>query len=347
MVYLRTMNPWIQAARLRTLPLALSGIILGAAISHLCYEGNAHLAHQSGGFNTSPWVVFFLAILTATLLQVLSNYANDLGDFTKGTDTAAARTDRALASGAIEPKSMKLALLGLIVITFVTGSTLIWLTGLFHSQNGLYLLGVGVMAILAALGYTLGKNAYGYWGLGDLSVVLFFGLVPVLGMGLLNGFFYDVASSRYLDVFVLAGVGLGFLSAGVLNVNNYRDLLSDQANGKKTLAVRLGETKTLVYHRLLLLMGGALIPASLLTFEKRYFEWTTMWGSQTVFMLGIFSPIFIQLSSHYQKVKCTKPGDRETLNLQLKKLSLTILAMVVVYALLSFFIIDFLGPDKD
>jgi len=305
MVYLRTMNPWIQAARLRTLPLALSGIILGAAISHLCYEGNSQLAHQTGDVTTSPWIVFFLAIITATLLQVLSNYANDLGDFTKGTDVAAARTDRALASGKIKPETMKRALLGLMILTLFVGCLLIWITGLFHANSGWYLLSIGVLAILAALGYTLGKNAYGYWGLGDFSVILFFGLVPVLGMGLLNGFFYDVASSRYLDVFVFAGLGLGFLSAGVLNVNNYRDLLSDQAIGKKTLAVRLGESKTLRYHRLLLLIG------------------------------------------HYQKVKSAKPGDREDLNLQLKKLSLTILAMVVVYALLSFFIVDFLGPDKD
>lgn len=347
MVYLRTMNPWIQAARLRTLPLALSGIILGAAISHLCHEGNAHAAQQNGEITTSPWIVFFLAILTATLLQVLSNYANDLGDFTKGTDTAAARTDRALASGTIEPKSMKRVLLGLVVTTFVIGTMLIWISGLFQSHNGWYLLGIGLLAIVAALGYTLGKNAYGYWGLGDFSVVLFFGLIPVIGMGLLNGFFKDVASSRYLDVFVLAGLGLGFLSAGVLNVNNYRDLVSDKAIGKKTLAVRLGETRTLFYHRLLLLIGGTLIPVSLLTFEKRYFEWTSMLGPQTVFLLGVFSPIFIQLSSHYQKVKSTKPGDRDALNLQLKKLSLTILTMVVLYATLSFVIIDFLGPDKD
>lgn len=347
MVYLRTMNPWIQAARLRTLPLALSGIILGASISHLCYEGNAHAAQQNGEITTSPWIVFFLAILTATLLQVLSNYANDLGDFTKGTDTAAARTDRALASGTIEPKSMKRVLLGLVVTTFVIGTMLIWISGLFQSHNGWYLLGIGLLAIVAALGYTLGKNAYGYWGLGDFSVVLFFGLIPVIGMGLLNGFFKDVASSRYLDVFVLAGLGLGFLSAGVLNVNNYRDLVSDKAIGKKTLAVRLGETRTLFYHRLLLLIGGTLIPVSLLTFEKRYFEWTSMLGPQTVFLLGVFSPIFIQLSSHYQKVKSTKPGDRDALNLQLKKLSLTILTMVVLYATLSFVIIDFLGPDKD
>lgn len=347
MVYLRIMNPWIQAARLRTLPLALSGILLGAAVSHLCFEGLSSLPHQSPENTISPWILLLLAIITATLLQVLSNYANDLGDFSKGTDVVAKRTDRALASGQITASAMKRALWLVGGLALICGLGLIYISGLFQSESGWYLLAVGLLAILAALGYTLGKNAYGYWGLGDLSVVLFFGVVPVMGMGLLNGFFYDAASSKYLDVFVMAGVGMGLLSAGVLNVNNYRDLISDADMGKKTLAVRLGEAKTLFYHRLLLLVGGALIPTSLLTFEKRYFEWPNFWGSQTFFLLGVFSPIFIQLSSHYQSVKSAKPGDRETLNGQLKKLSLTILAMVVLYAALTFLIIDFLGPDRD
>lgn len=347
MVYLRNMNPWIQAARLRTLPLALSGIILGAAISHLCLEGQPHFAYQVGQELVSPWVIFFLAIITATLLQIVSNYANDLGDFSKGTDVVAQRSDRALASGKISPQSMKRVLMILVAITFISGISLIAMAGLFHGQNGWYLLVTGVLAIFAALGYTLGKNAYGYWGLGDLSVVVFFGLVPVLGMGLLQGYFNDVASSRYLDVFLMAGLGLGFLSAAVLNVNNYRDLISDESMGKKTLAVRLGAKKTLVYHRILLLLGGSLIPSSLLIFEKRYFEWPALLGSQSIFLLGIFAPIFIQLSSHFQGVKAANPGNREVLNLQLKKLSLTILALVVLYSLMTFLIIDFVGPDKD
>lgn len=347
MVYLRNMNPWIQAARLRTLPLALSGIILGAAISHLCMEGQSAFAYQEGQALASPWLIFFLALITATLLQVVSNYANDLGDFSKGTDVVAQRSDRALASGKITPQAMKRALIVLVLVTFICGTSLIALAGLFDAHNGWYLLATGVLAIFAALGYTLGKNAYGYWGLGDLSVVVFFGLVPVLGMGLLQGFFYDAASSRYFDVFLMAGLGLGLLSAAVLNVNNYRDLLSDQSMGKKTLAVRLGASKTLFYHRVLLLLGGSLIPSSLLIFEKRYFEWPELLGSQSIFLLGIFSPVFIQLSSHFQGVKAANPGDRELLNKQLKKLSLTILAMVLIYALMTFLIIDFLGPDKD
>lgn len=347
LAYLRNMNPWIQAARLRTLPLALSGIFLGAAVSHLCLEGNVILSHQVRGEVASSWTILLLAAITATLLQVLSNFANDLGDFSKGTDTAAGRTDRALASGKISASAMKRALILLGGITLGVGVWLIYLSGLFHSNAGWYLLAVGLLAILAALGYTLGKNAYGYWGLGDLSVMLFFGIVPVMGMGLLNGFFHDTASSKYLDVFLMAGMGMGLLSTAVLNVNNYRDLLSDEAVNKKTLAVRLGESKTLFYHRILLLLGGALIPTSLLTFEKRYFEWPSFWGSQTFFLLGVFAPIFIQLSSHYQTVKSAKPGDREILNAQLKKLSLTILAMVLLYAALGYLIIDFLGPDKD
>lgn len=341
------MNPWIQAARLRTLPLALSGIILGTAISHLGLEGHSHFLHQDANTATSIGVVFVLSIITATLLQIISNYANDLGDFTKGTDVKASRTDRTLAMGLITPKQMKRVLGVLILVTLGFGAALISVSGLFQHDWGWVLFSVGLLAILAALGYTLGKNAYGYWGLGDLSVLLFFGVVPVAGVGLLNGFFLDAASSKYWDVFLMAGIGLGLLSVGVLNVNNYRDLDSDASLGKKTIAVRLGKTKTLLYHRVLLLAGGGLIPASFLIFEKRYFEWPSMWESQTFFLLGVFSPIFMQLSSHYQTVKSSQPGDRETLNKQLKKLSLTILLLVVLYALLTFFIIDVLGPDKD
>lgn len=337
--YLRNMNPWILAARLRTLPLALSGIILGAGISHLCSVETP----MSSTTQAQPWAIFMTAIVTATLLQVLSNYANDLGDFTKGTDVQANRTDRALASGQIAVGKMKVALAILIVLTLMTGSFLIYISGLFQSNNGIYMLLLGVISIFAALGYTLGTNAYGYWGLGDLSVMFFFGLVPVLGMGMLNGFFVDAATSKYLDVFIISGSGLGFLSVAVLNVNNYRDIPTDRLVNKKTLAVRLGEGKTIIYHRFLLLIGGALIPISLIVFEKRYFERTTLLGSQTLFLLGVFAPIFMQLSSHYQQMKSLTPGDRNALNPQLKKLSLTILFMVLLYVALSCLLIDFLS----
>lgn len=352
------MNPWIQAARLRTLPLALSGILLGAALSHMCNSAvilsgdnfsaaSANSGNLNGleslkfGFHASPSVITLLAILTATALQILSNYANDYGDFSKGTDTKANRSDRALASGKISPTSMKRALWILSFLTLLLGVLLIYTSGLFNTRGGFYLLCVGLLALFAAISYTVGKNAYGYIGLGDVFVLVFFGLVPVLGMGLLNGLFIDATTSKYLDVFLVAGLGLGLLSVGVLNVNNYRDIPTDKEQNKNTLAVRLGATKTIIYHRFLLLLGGLLLPTSFLLFEKRYFEWPAIMGFQSIFLIGIFSPTFLLLSSHFQSVKGAEPGDRETLNPQLKKLSLTILAMVLLYGFLALFILDF------
>ncbi|NBX87590.1 MAG: 1,4-dihydroxy-2-naphthoate octaprenyltransferase [Bacteroidetes bacterium] len=352
------MNPWIQAARLRTLPLALSGILLGAALSYMCNSAIPHSENNFSGVSTdsvnpagiknlafgihvSPSIITLLAILTATALQVLSNYANDYGDFRKGTDTKAKRSDRALASGKISEKSMKRALWILSLFTLLLGVLLIYSSGLFQTQGGFYLLGVGLFALFAAISYTVGKNAYGYMGLGDVFVLVFFGLVPVWGMGLLNGLFIDASTSKYLDVFVMAGLGLGLLSVGVLNVNNYRDILTDKEQNKKTLAVRLGVTKTIIYHKILLLMGGLLLPSSFLIFEKRYFQWPEILGLQSVFLIGIFSPTFLLLSSHFRSVKAAEPGDRETLNPQLKKLSLTILSMVLLYGFLALFILDF------
>ena len=342
--YLRSMNPWIQAARLRTLPLALSGILLGGTLSHICGVQNSESrTNQPHLF----WWVMILALLTATGLQILSNFANDYGDFKKGTDTKANRTDRAMASGKINENQMKKVLWILGVITLILGVSLISISGLFESKNGIIMLLTGLVAIAAAINYTMGKRAYGYSGFGDVFVLIFFGLVPVLGMGVLNGLFTDTASSKNFDVFVMAALGLGFLSVAVLNVNNYRDIHTDSAQNKKTIAVRLGAKKTLLYHRILLLLGGGLVPASFLVFEKRYFEWPSMMGAQTFFLIGVFTPVFLQLSSHYQAVKNAEPGQRETLNQQLKKLSISILVLVLIYAFLAYFVIDFLGPDKD
>lgn len=354
------MNPWIHAARLRTLPLALSGVLLGATLSHMCVTAvifsDKHLPEtlsNSGnllglenlkfGFQASPYVITLLAILTATALQVLSNFANDYGDFRKGTDSKANRSDRMLASGKISEKSMKRAIWFMSLITLILGIFLIYISGLFETRGGFYLLAVGLLALFAAITYTVGKSAYGYLGLGDLFVLVFFGFVPVLGMGLLNGLFVNEATSKYLDVFLLAGFGLGLLSTGVLNVNNYRDIPTDKEQNKQTLAVRLGAKKTIVYHRLLLLLGGGLIPLSFLTFEKRYFKWPEILGFQSVFLVVIFSPIILLLSSHYRAVKAAEPGDQVTLNPQLKKLSLTVLALVLLYGFLAFFILDFFG----
>mgnify|MGYP003335209205 FL=1 len=348
------MNPWIKAARLRTLPLALSGILLGSALSKLCRSAlitstnsthpiQVHHGNLIQGIvnHFLPSIVTVLAILTATGLQVLSNFANDYGDFRKGTDIKANRKDRMLASGEISEKNMKNAIWLTSIITLLLGTLLIFLSGLFETIGGYYLLALGLLALFSAITYTMGKNAYGYWGLGDFFVFLFFGLVPVLGMGLLNGLFLNPATTVYLDVFVMAGVGLGLLSVGVLNVNNYRDIPTDKEQNKQTVAVRLGQHKTLSYHKILLTLGGVLLPLSFIAFEKRYFEWPNLMGLQSIFLFGIFSPFFLLLSSHFRAVKSSFPGDRESLNPELKKLSITILSMVILYGILTFLLFDF------
>ncbi len=322
-------NSWIQAARLRTLPLAMSGILLGSAVSYL------------HGFNAKyPYPVIFLAMLTALLLQVLSNYANDYGDFEKGVDVQAKRTYRALSGGKILPSSMRIALWLLGLIIFGLGICMVYVSGLLCDSKGVFLLLLGLFSILAALAYTLGKNAYGYWGFGDGFVLLFFGLVPVLGMGLLLG-------CPINTVFILAGIGMGLLSAAVLNVNNYRDLETDSSMQKKTLAVRLGAKKTLVYHRILLVLGSLLLPTSFLWFEHIHFGYSGLPKVASIFLLGVFSPVFALLSQHYRILSETLPGNPIILNKELKNLSLIILLAMVIYCTMAWFIIDFVGVNKN
>lgn len=336
------MSPWIKAARLKTLPLALSGILLGYALSHL----------NGAEDQVTKVEILVLALLTATMLQILSNYANDYGDFKKGTDIQAKRKDRALASGLISESSMKIVLIFLVLFILILGISLIQLSGLFTQKQlhitgldfassiflnpGVCLLILGIFAIIAAIAYTVGKNAYGYFGLGDLFVLLFFGLLPIVGMGILM----DVAIT---SEFIIAGFGIGFLSVGVLNINNYRDINSDKQHGKKTIAVRLGAKKTLLYHKLLLVLGALCIPISFIEWEKHFFQWEMIKAADATFLIGIFSPIFISLSSHFNSLKQLNPGDSEPLNNQLKKLSIIILATVLLYLFLTFFIYDFLG----
>jgi 1,4-dihydroxy-2-naphthoate polyprenyltransferase len=230
------MKHWISAFRLRTLPLAVSSILVGSA-----------LAHYHGVFQ---WPVFVLALLTAVLLQILSNLANDLGDHQHGTDNAQRiGPQRAVQSGAISPAAMKRAMILCGVLAFASGCALI-VVAFGLSITTLVFLLLGLAAIAAAVKYTFGKNPYGYAGLGDLSVFVFFGLVGV------GGTYF--AHARVLPLTVLPGaIAFGMLSTAVLNLNNMRDIENDARSGKRTLAVRLGRSNARVYHYVLLAIGGA------------------------------------------------------------------------------------------
>ena len=227
------MKNWIAAARLRTLPLAFSSILLGT-----------FLASFYGSFN--PWVLV-LCLLTTLLYQVLSNYANDYGDGVKGTDDNRKGEKRSVASGVISANQMKTAVYIVAALAFVSGTALSVLgtVGLSMLTTGLFIL-LGILAIWAAIRYTVGDSAYGYKGLGDVYVLIFFGWLGVIG-----SFFLQAQSINYW--IILPATAVGFLAAGVLNLNNMRDREEDAKNGKITLAVRFGEKKAKLYQAILII----------------------------------------------------------------------------------------------
>lgn len=227
---------WISAFRPRTLFLAVASVILGSG-----------LAWHAGGFNA---LVFALALLLAIFLQTLSNLANDLGDYLRGTDITGNRVGpkRAMQSGSITVSQMKGAIACLIALSVVSGIALLFIA--LKTMGWAYLsvfLLFGLLSILAALFYTLGKRPYGYIGLGDFFAFFFFGPVPVIGTYLLHGHQFDFYP-------VLPSIGMGLISSMVLNINNMRDIENDKASGKNTIATRLGLPKAKIYHAVMQLV---------------------------------------------------------------------------------------------
>ncbi len=285
---------WLKAARLRTLPLAAGGILLGSFLA--AYE-----------FSFS-WPVFILALVTAVLLQILSNLANDYGDFQKGTDTAAERTDRALASGNISLESMKKALWMVGLLTLSCGLALLFVAFKSVDLNFLVWLIIGLVSIAAALKYTVGKNAYGYLGLGDLFVLIFFGPVAVAGT-------YFLMAHQMPDNIWVPAIAFGLLCVAVLNINNLRDIESDKAAGKKTLVVRLGFKKAIWYQYLLQNLAMVL-----------FILFARVTHSQYDYILTIFAGTAYDIITY----KLSKqPAGRESYNKALKQVSLINLLFVI------------------
>ena len=245
------MKHWIQAARLRTLPLSLSGIIMGAFIARWRLSEN-------GG--TWDWRIFALALLVTLLYQILSNFANDYGDGVKGTDKnrIGEAEQRAVASGKITAIQMRNAVILLSILSFAATVALLYVA--FYPSNireFWIFIGLGVACILAAIGYTVGKKPYGYLGLGDVFVFIFFGLVSVCGSYFLftKTFDYDI---------LIPASAIGMLSMAVLNLNNMRDIVNDELSGKKTFALRLGFKKAMIYEIVLLQLPILLMLAFLM-----------------------------------------------------------------------------------
>lgn len=231
---------WLNAFRLRTLPLAFSSILLGS-----------FLALKDGKFS---FPILIWTLFTTLFLQILSNLANDYGDFVKGTDNdhrvGPART---LQAGLIQPNSMKLALVLFSLFSLVSGISLLYVAGAFSDMRIFwFFLGIGLFCILAAITYTIGSNAYGYKGLGDISVLIFFGIVGVLGT-------HFLMSHQFLTVNILPALSCGLLAVGVLNLNNLRDIENDKASGKRSIPVMIGYKNGKIYHFVLIALSGVLL----------------------------------------------------------------------------------------
>lgn len=220
---------WVEAIRPRTLPLSLAGILFGSA------------AAFKNGF--TDWQIFIFAISTTLLFQILSNLANDYGDGVKGTDNEdRVGPTRAVQSGIISQKEMKNAVIFTAVLSIISAAVLIYFGTRNMSNYVLFTyIGLAIFCIIAAITYTVGKKAYGYNGLGDIMVFIFFGLVSVLGVYSLYAKSFDVLN-------ILPAISIGLLSVAVLNLNNMRDFASDKKAGKNTFVVKIGVNNAKIYH---------------------------------------------------------------------------------------------------
>ncbi|MGB6152854.1 MAG: 1,4-dihydroxy-2-naphthoate octaprenyltransferase [Pricia sp.] len=292
----KTIGAWLNAARLRTLPLSVSGVLIGTALAQLYDKSNS--------------LLFVLALLTTIGFQVTSNFANDYGDGVKGTDNDdRIGPARALQSGLLSRKALKRGIVISVVIDALLVIALIWVA--FGPRNlffSVLFLVLGAASIWASLKYTIGDSAYGYRGLGDVFVFIFFGLVAVLGtMFLYTKFLTPMA--------FLPAAAIGLLSVGVLNLNNLRDFASDKIANKNTLVVYLGFANGKIYHYTLLVTAFLCIALfSYLSFE----------GWNRFLPLIAFVPIFWHLKTIYLT-------DRpELIDPELKKLALSSFFLAVL-----------------
>lgn len=227
---------WLKAFRLRTLPLAFSSVITGTAV-----------AIDIGFFD---WITVSLALITTLFLQILSNLANDFGDAEKGTDNEnRIGPKRSIQSGVISKVQMKKAIVVFVCLSLFSGLGLVfYATRTISLWYPLTFILIGVISILAAIKYTAGKGAYGYKGLGDLFVFIFFGLVGVVGTAVLNvhDFYFSM---------LLPAITIGCFSAAVLNLNNMRDWENDKSSQKNTLVVKIGLQKAKKYHFMIVIIG--------------------------------------------------------------------------------------------
>ncbi|MEL6916411.1 MAG: 1,4-dihydroxy-2-naphthoate octaprenyltransferase [Bacteroidota bacterium] len=288
---------WIGAARLRTLPLSISGIIMGTALAAM--------------YGHSDKAIFVLALLTTIGFQITSNFANDYGDGIKGTDNEERiGPKRAYQSGLLSRRELKNGIILSCVCNTILVIALVYFSfGLENLGYVLLFAVLGMASIWAALKYTIGSSAYGYKGFGDIFVFLFFGFLAVLGSMFLYTKFLTWTS-------VLPAVTIGLLSVGVLNLNNLRDVESDRKSGKNTLIVQMGFERGKRYHYMILITSFL----AMLVFTTYHF---TVWGN--LIHLLVFIPVFL----HFRKVY--KTNTPIFLDPELKKLALSTLLLAVLF----------------
>jgi 1,4-dihydroxy-2-naphthoate polyprenyltransferase len=288
---------WLKAFRLRTLPLALSCILMGA-----------FLAAFKNAFH---WPVFLLCVLTTVFLQVLSNLSNDYGDSVHGADSDH-RTGpkRTVQAGEISPSAMKTAMIVCAVLAFVSGLSLLFIAFGPDWRAILFFVILGIASIVAAVAYTVGKRPYGYAGLGDVSVLIFFGLVGVLG-----SLYLFTKAFGYREI--LPAISCGLFSVGVLNVNNIRDIDSDRMAGKNSIPVRLGKSKAVMYHWVLLSTG--FVAALAFTWINYASPW------QLIFLLSL--PLFLKNAIAVKRYSSVR------LDPYLKQMALSTLIFVVLFGI--------------
>lgn len=301
---MNNLSVWVSALRLRTLPLAAASIIVGAGIA----------THQQV-FNLA---IFLLSLMTALLLQMLSNLANDYGDAITGADDKnRVGPMRAMQTGDISTGEMKLAIILTTLLVLISGISLLTISLSYDLFSWLIFAGLGLIAIIAAITYTMGKLPYGYRALGDLAVFLFFGLLGVIG----SFYLYDLSFSWSL---LLPASSIGLLSAAVLNINNLRDIESDSQHNKTTLVVLFGRVIAFKYH-LFLIISAPLLSS----YYLYHLENTQIW--QYLFLL-VMSPL-IKSCSILKRAISENIQSGELFNEQLKNTAISTFVFALLFAL--------------
>ncbi|MFP2994697.1 1,4-dihydroxy-2-naphthoate polyprenyltransferase [Spongiivirga sp. MCCC 1A20706] len=291
------LQAWVSAARLRTLPLSISGIITGTA-----------LAYDENFFS---WSIFILAIITTILFQVLSNFANDYGDGVKGTDNEnRVGPKRAVQGGTITSSQMKIGVVIAAILAFISAILLIYVSFSWSSFLYIFIFTVlAIIAIIAAIKYTVGDSAYGYHGLGDLFVFVFFGLVAVGGSYFLF--------TKSFDFFIMApAITIGLLSVAVLNLNNMRDEESDRLSNKNTIVVKFGGRWARKYHFVIIAIAFGCIT---------YYSWQSFSSWNHLLPVLVIVPLSIHLTKVY------KTNSNKLLDPELKKVALSTFLLSLLF----------------